>query len=84
MRFDVDEVEAAVESGAERIVVAGGDGSIAPVAAAAGAAGIPLAVVPAGTANDFARRIGLPGRPHGRVQPRGARDGPALRWSWAG
>jgi diacylglycerol kinase family enzyme len=30
------------------------------VAAAAGAAGIPLAVVPAGTANDFARRIGLP------------------------
>ena len=60
MRFDVDEVAGAVASGAERIVVAGGDGSIAPVAAAAGAAGIPLAVVPAGTANDFARRMGLP------------------------
>ena len=42
------------------MVVAGGDGSIAPVAAAAGAAGIPLAVIPAGTANDFARRLGLP------------------------
>ena len=41
-------------------MVAGGDGSIAPVAAAAGAAGIPLAVVPAGTANDFAGRLGLP------------------------
>jgi diacylglycerol kinase family enzyme len=41
-------------------VVAGGDGSIAPAAAAAGAAGIPLAVVPAGTANDFARRLELP------------------------
>jgi YegS/Rv2252/BmrU family lipid kinase len=40
--------------------VAGGDGSIAPVAAAAGSAGIPLAVLPAGTANDFARRLGLP------------------------
>ena len=60
MRFDPDEIDDALASGAERIVVAGGDGSIAPVAAAAGAAGIPLAVVPAGTANDFARRMGLP------------------------
>jgi diacylglycerol kinase family enzyme len=59
-RFDIDELEAALSFGAERVVVAGGDGSIAPVAAAAGAAGIPLAVVPAGTANDFARRLGLP------------------------
>jgi diacylglycerol kinase (ATP) len=59
-RFDIDELDDAVASGADRIVVAGGDGSIAPVAAAAGAAGIPLAVVPAGTANDFARRMGLP------------------------
>jgi diacylglycerol kinase (ATP) len=58
--FDLDEVGDAVASGAERIVVAGGDGSIAPVATAAGEAGIPLAVVPAGTANDFARRMGLP------------------------
>ena len=59
-RFGIEEVAAAVESGAERVVVAGGDGSIAPVAAAAGQAGLPLAVVPAGTANDFARRLGLP------------------------
>ena len=59
-RFDIEELEEAVACGADRIVVAGGDGSIASVAAAAGAAGIPLAVVPAGTANDFARRIGLP------------------------
>ena len=58
--FDLDELDAAVGSGADRVVVAGGDGSIAPVAAAAGAAGIPLAVIPAGTANDFARRLGLP------------------------
>jgi diacylglycerol kinase (ATP) len=60
MRFEVDELEDAVASGADRVVVAGGDGSIAPAAAAAGAAGIPLAVIPAGTANDFARRMGLP------------------------
>jgi diacylglycerol kinase (ATP) len=59
-RFDIDDLEAAVSLGADRIVVAGGDGSIAPVAAAAGAAGAPLAVVPVGTANDFARRLGIP------------------------
>ena len=49
-------------------MVAGGDGSIAPVAAAAGAAGIPVAVVPAGTANDFARRMELPDETSGRLQ----------------
>jgi diacylglycerol kinase (ATP) len=59
-RFHINEIGDAVGSGVDRIVVAGGDGSIAPVAAAAGAAGIPLAVVPSGTANDFARRMGLP------------------------
>jgi diacylglycerol kinase (ATP) len=58
--FDIEELEDAVACGADRVVVAGGDGSVAPVAAAAGAAGIPLAVVPVGTANDFARRLGLP------------------------
>jgi diacylglycerol kinase family enzyme len=60
LRFGVDETEEAAASGADRLVVAGGDGSIGPAAAAAGKAGIPLAVVPAGTANDFARRMGLP------------------------
>jgi diacylglycerol kinase (ATP) len=58
--FDIEELQDAVASGADRVVVAGGDGSIAPVAAAAGAAGTPVAVVPVGTANDFARRLGLP------------------------
>jgi diacylglycerol kinase (ATP) len=59
-RFRIGEIEEAIVSGVDRVVVAGGDGSIAPVAAAAGAAGIPVAVVPAGTANDFARRMELP------------------------
>jgi diacylglycerol kinase (ATP) len=58
--FDLEELEEAVASGGDRVVVAGGDGSIAPVAAAAGAADVPLAVLPVGTANDFARRLGLP------------------------
>jgi diacylglycerol kinase (ATP) len=59
-RFDIEELDRAVETSPDRLVVAGGDGSIAGAAAAAGAAGIPLAVVPAGTANDFADRLGLP------------------------
>ena len=59
-RFDIEEIDEAIAADIDRVVVAGGDGSIAPVAAAAGAAGIPVAVVPAGTANDFARRMELP------------------------
>lgn len=59
-RFAIDEVERAAAAAADRIVVAGGDGSIAVAAAAAGAAGTPLALLPTGTANDFARRLDLP------------------------
>jgi diacylglycerol kinase (ATP) len=44
----------------ERVAVAGGDGTIAPVAELAGRLDVPLAVIPAGTANDFARVHGLP------------------------
>ena len=43
-----------------RIVVAGGNGSIGPAALCAAQLGVPLAVVPAGTANDFARAKELP------------------------
>ena len=45
---------------AERLVVAGGDGSVAPAAECAGRLGDPLAVLPTGTANDFARATGVP------------------------
>ena len=57
--FAIGEAEPAATSGAERLAVAGGDGSIGPAAAAAGAAGIPLAVIPCGTANDFASHLGI-------------------------
>jgi diacylglycerol kinase family enzyme len=50
----------AADSGVARIAVAGGDGSIGPAAEAAAKAGVPLAVIPTGTANDFARVMGLP------------------------
>ncbi|HWM03987.1 MAG TPA: diacylglycerol kinase family protein [Actinophytocola sp.] len=44
----------------ERLVVAGGDGSVGPAARAASAAGLPLAVLATGTANDFATALELP------------------------
>jgi diacylglycerol kinase (ATP) len=58
--FGIRDVDRAVGAGADRVALAGGDGSIAPVAAAAGNAGLPLALIACGTANDFARRLGLP------------------------
>ena len=44
----------------ERIAVAAGDGTIAGCAELAGRLGVPLAVIPMGTANDFARAAELP------------------------
>ena len=61
--FALDQPERAVESAPDRIVVAGGDGSIAVAAAVAARVQAPLAVIPVGTANDFARALGLPSDP---------------------
>jgi diacylglycerol kinase family enzyme len=44
----------------DRIVAAGGDGSLGPAALLALRAGLPLAVVPVGTANSFARWMDIP------------------------
>jgi diacylglycerol kinase (ATP) len=55
--------EAAAAAAAERpdrLAVAGGDGSIGPVAVHAAREDLPLAVIPTGTANDFARALDLP------------------------
>jgi diacylglycerol kinase (ATP) len=57
---DPGEGAAAAAKHPDRIVVAGGDGSIGDAFAAAASARIPLAVIPAGTANDFARALALP------------------------
>lgn len=58
------EVEAALrdaaDSDAEVILAAGGDGTISTAAGIAFASGKPLAVLPAGTMNLFARSLGLP------------------------
>src|SRR4051812_588092 len=59
----IGELERAAEWAPDRLAVAGGDGTIAPVAALAGRLDVPLAVIPAGSANDFARAHGLPRDP---------------------
>jgi diacylglycerol kinase family enzyme len=53
-------VEQAVADGADVLGMAGGDGSVSVVAAAASAHGLPLVCVPAGTRNHFARDLGVP------------------------
>jgi hypothetical protein len=52
-------VDEAVNGGADALGVAGGDGSLAIVAAAARAHGLPFVCVPAGTRNHFARDLGV-------------------------
>jgi diacylglycerol kinase (ATP) len=44
----------------ERLVVAGGDGTVAQVAELAGRMDLPLGVIPGGTANDYVRATELP------------------------
>ena len=52
-------VAAAVEAGADALGVAGGDGSLAVVASAAHAHGLPFVCIPAGTRNHFALDLGV-------------------------
>jgi diacylglycerol kinase family enzyme len=52
-------VDLAVADGADALGVAGGDGSLAVVAAAAVAHGLPFVCVPAGTRNHFALDVGV-------------------------
>jgi diacylglycerol kinase family enzyme len=52
-------VLAAVEGGADALGMAGGDGSLAVVAAIAAAHGLPFVCVPAGTRNHFALDLGV-------------------------
>jgi len=58
--FAPDDLDGIAAAAPDRIVVAGGDGTVGPLAAVAGELGVPLAVVPVGTANDFARAHNLP------------------------
>jgi diacylglycerol kinase family enzyme len=68
-RFDVrrteparltDAMREAVRAGAQRVLVAGGDGSIASAASAIAGSAAELAILPVGTLNHFARDHGIP------------------------
>jgi diacylglycerol kinase family enzyme len=58
-----DRIGDAVKHGATRVVVAGGDGTVAAAAAALAGTHVELAVVPGGTLNHFARDHGIPVTP---------------------
>ncbi len=55
-----EEISRAVDEGAKRILVSGGDGTIRSGAAVVAGKDIELAVMPAGTLNHFARDHGIP------------------------
>jgi diacylglycerol kinase family enzyme len=54
------QIQRAVHAGADRVVIAGGDGTIAKAAGALVGQATALAVVPGGTLNHFARDHGIP------------------------
>ncbi len=56
------DIEAAIDAPADIVVVAGGDGTVAKVAARMRPNGCPIAVLPLGTANNIAKSLGI-GRP---------------------
>ncbi len=53
-------VEDAIEHGAELLIVWGGDGMVQQCANVATGTGVPLAILPAGTANLLATNLGIP------------------------
>lgn len=61
-----DAVEADIEGaadGVDAIIVAGGDGTLSRAGGVLARLGLPLGILPAGTANDLARTLGLPTDP---------------------
>jgi diacylglycerol kinase family enzyme len=68
-RIEVDEIQppeieqrlkSAIDQGTKRILVVGGDGTIATAAALVAKTGIELAILPGGTLNHFAKDHGIP------------------------
>ncbi|MFI5262373.1 MAG: diacylglycerol/lipid kinase family protein [Candidatus Limnocylindrales bacterium] len=54
-----------LDDGAGMVVAAGGDGTLRDVAAIMAGSGVTVGLLPGGTANVFARDVGIPGDPHG-------------------
>ncbi|TWH69886.1 diacylglycerol/lipid kinase family protein [Micromonospora olivasterospora] len=66
-------VRKALERGAGLVFVWGGDGMVQRCADALAGSGVPMAILPAGTANLFATNLGVPADLPGRCG-----------WAWAG
>lgn len=49
-----------IAGGADLVVLVGGDGTVSSVAGLLAGAGVTLGLLPSGTANDFARTLGIP------------------------
>lgn len=58
-----DTIDAALDGGARRVAVAGGDGTLAGAASRIAGTDVELAIVPAGTLNHFATDLGIPSDP---------------------
>jgi diacylglycerol kinase family enzyme len=58
--FEIDQREEVASWRPDRIAIAAGDGAIGSAAEVAAELRVPLAVIPVGTANDFARAVGVP------------------------
>jgi diacylglycerol kinase (ATP) len=52
-----------LDASADLVVAAGGDGTVGAAARAMAGSGVPLAILPFGTANNVARSLGIEGRP---------------------
>ncbi|HET7564548.1 MAG TPA: diacylglycerol kinase family protein [Gemmatimonadaceae bacterium] len=63
-----DALRSAIDAGATRVLVAGGDGTICSAASVLVGTPVELAVIPAGTLNHFARYVGIPDDPRAAAE----------------
>ncbi|OQX00091.1 MAG: diacylglycerol kinase [Thiothrix lacustris] len=63
-----DAIRKAIEDGATRILVSGGDGTIALASSVLAGTAIALGVIPGGTLNHFAGRLGIPTDPQAAIE----------------
>ncbi len=58
---DINEIKQKIHaSGAQRVIAVGGDGTLKLVASLLAGTGIPMGVIPAGSANGMAKELGIP------------------------